>query len=110
MGELIDLNASLDESGVGWRVSFALDINDNGQIVGWGTNPLGRQSGFLLNPVPTLGPPPPGCEASNYRPKKCEPWRPDGLTPVPLPAALPLLLAGVGGLGFIGRRRRNRAA
>ena len=30
-------------------------------------------------------------------------------TAVPVPAALPLLLAGLGGLGFIGRRRRKSA-
>ncbi|AXI54794.1 hypothetical protein C1J05_10045 [Sulfitobacter sp. JL08] len=57
--------------------------------------------------VLSLGPPPPGCIPSNYTPPKCEPWRPDGLSPVPLPAALPMLLAGVGGLGFIARRRRK---
>ncbi|AXI53788.1 hypothetical protein C1J05_04085 [Sulfitobacter sp. JL08] len=58
---------------------------------------------------PPLGPPPPGCIPSNYTPPKCEPWRPDGLSAVPLPAALPMLLAGIGGLGFIGRRRKRKA-
>lgn len=53
--------------------------------------------------------PPPGCIPSNYTPPKCEPWRPDGLTPVPLPAALPMLLAGIGGLGFVGHRRKRKS-
>ncbi|AXI54978.1 hypothetical protein C1J05_11195 [Sulfitobacter sp. JL08] len=54
-----------------------------------------------------LGPPPPGCIPSNYTPPKCEPWRPDGLSAVPLPAAVPMLLAGIGGLGFMARRKRK---
>ncbi|MCV3272171.1 VPLPA-CTERM sorting domain-containing protein [Roseobacter sinensis] len=32
----------------------------------------------------------------------------DGLTPVPVPAALPLMLAGLGGLGVMARRRKTR--
>lgn len=31
----------------------------------------------------------------------------DFVQPVPLPAGLPLLLAGIGGLGFLARRKRN---
>jgi hypothetical protein len=31
------------------------------------------------------------------------------LTAVPLPAALPLLMAGIAGLGFVGRKRRREA-
>jgi hypothetical protein len=30
----------------------------------------------------------------------------EALSPVPLPAALPLLVAAFGGLGFVARRRR----
>jgi hypothetical protein len=33
----------------------------------------------------------------------------DDVTPVPVPAALPLLLAGVGGLGLMARRKRKAA-
>ena len=32
------------------------------------------------------------------------------VAPVPLPAALPLMLAGMGALGFVGRRRSNKKA
>ncbi len=31
------------------------------------------------------------------------------ISPVPLPAALPLLAAGLGGLGFMGRRKKKAA-
>jgi hypothetical protein len=60
----------------------------------------------------------PGCVASNYRPKKCAPWRPSEVSllaastlsadvpAVPLPASLPLLLAGIAGLGFWSRRKK----
>ena len=33
----------------------------------------------------------------------------DDLTPIPVPAALPLLLAGIGGLGLMARRKRKSA-
>lgn len=34
----------------------------------------------------------------------------DGLTPVPVPAALPLMLVGLGGFGLVARRRKARTA
>jgi probable HAF family extracellular repeat protein len=46
----IDLNTLLDSSGTGWELADALDINDLGQIVGWGFNPLDQQEAFLLTP------------------------------------------------------------
>jgi probable HAF family extracellular repeat protein len=35
----------------GWSNTIAMDINDHGQIVGYGINPVGQQHGFLLDPV-----------------------------------------------------------
>jgi probable HAF family extracellular repeat protein len=50
-GGFRDLNELLDPSGRGWSLTLARDINDKGQIVGFGTlNGEGR--GFLLTPVP----------------------------------------------------------
>jgi probable HAF family extracellular repeat protein len=48
-----DLDKLLDGSGAGWELRIAEDINDAGQIVGWGRAPDGNeQRGFLLTPVP----------------------------------------------------------
>ncbi|WP_337175567.1 PEP-CTERM sorting domain-containing protein [Paludisphaera sp.] len=43
--------------GSGWSSVAALSINDNGQILGWGKNPEGESSMFLLTPnaVPEPG-------------------------------------------------------
>jgi len=53
--ELFNLN-SLISTNSGWYLHYAIAINDNGQIIGWGTNPSGQSDGFLLNLVssPTL--------------------------------------------------------
>lgn len=51
-GEMVDLNTLIDPS-AGWTLSVATDINDSGQIVGWGTSPDGGvYHAFLLTPVP----------------------------------------------------------
>ncbi len=47
-----NLNDLLDESGDGWVLTHAYDINDRGQIVGFGANPEGLTHGFLLTVIP----------------------------------------------------------
>ena len=46
-----NLNSMLDSSGSGWFLSGCRDINDLGQIVGWGDH-NGEAHAFLLTPVP----------------------------------------------------------
>ncbi len=50
-GNPIDLNTLIDPS-LGWSLEAAFDINDNGWIVGYGTNPQGISSAYLLKPIP----------------------------------------------------------
>lgn len=54
-GGMQDLNSLLDGSGAGWTLTDASDINAQGQIVGYGTNPQGATHAFLLtvNQPPT---------------------------------------------------------
>jgi probable HAF family extracellular repeat protein len=47
---LVDLNTLISPSS-GWFLQSAQDINNNGQIVGYGTHD-GQHHAFLLNPVP----------------------------------------------------------
>ena len=49
-----DLNDYLDASGTGWALRWASDINDAGQIVGYGMYG-GATRAFLLTPVPEPG-------------------------------------------------------
>jgi probable HAF family extracellular repeat protein len=49
-GVMTDLN-SLVTLPTGWVLSDAIDINDNGDIVGWGRNAQGTQSAFLLEAI-----------------------------------------------------------
>lgn len=46
---LVDLNSPIDDSS--WQLNQAKDINDSGQITGWGTY-NGQQTAFLLTPPP----------------------------------------------------------
>ncbi|MGD0283903.1 MAG: PEP-CTERM sorting domain-containing protein [Dissulfurispiraceae bacterium] len=48
---MIDLNTLIDPFS-GWRLLQAYDINDAGQIVGFGYNGSGQRHAFLLTPVP----------------------------------------------------------
>ena len=77
---LIDLNSYLDASLVesGWVLNFANDINDNGSIVGQASNSLqGISSQAFV------------------------------LIPVPEADTSAMLLAGLGVIGFVTRRRKN---
>lgn len=49
-GEMLDLN-SLIRSDSGWDLQWALDINDRGQIIGYGVR-NGKFRAFLATPVP----------------------------------------------------------
>ncbi len=47
----VALDTLVDDSAAGWQLEEALDINDQGQIVGIGYGPNGRQA-FILTPAP----------------------------------------------------------
>jgi hypothetical protein len=51
-GTPVDLNLLLDDPASGWLLERANAINNHGWIVGQGINPLGKQRGFLLIPIP----------------------------------------------------------
>jgi probable HAF family extracellular repeat protein len=50
-GAMVDLNSLISASS-GWDLAVATDINDQGDIVGYGENSAGNTDGFLLIPVP----------------------------------------------------------
>jgi probable HAF family extracellular repeat protein len=88
-GSMFDLNALVD-SGAGWTLITAKDINDKGRIVGYGLNANGEYHGYLLTPVPAA-------------------------QPIPLPSAFVLGTAGVATMLVsrrmtkLGDRRKARA-
>ena len=51
-GEMQDLNTLIMASSSGWILVQANAINDAGEIVGYGTNPDGKQHAFKLKPLP----------------------------------------------------------
>lgn len=72
---------------LGWTLNFASDINDRGQITGFGLNADGEARGFLLTPADLSVP-----------------------APVPLPAGVSLLLAALASFKIMGRRRKISVA
>jgi formylglycine-generating enzyme len=50
-GTATDLNSLIDPR-LGFMIGGALDINDSGWIVGYGTNASGQDHAFLLTPIP----------------------------------------------------------
>ena len=48
---LEDINNLIDPNSQ-WIIEEANDINNKGQIIGYGINPNGETHAFLLNPVP----------------------------------------------------------
>jgi probable HAF family extracellular repeat protein len=49
---MTDLSTVVGVAGTGWSLFEAAAINDAGQIVGYGFNPLGQEHAFILTPVP----------------------------------------------------------
>jgi len=54
-GAMLDLNGLIPARS-GWVLREARGINDQGEIVGYGTNPTGQTDAFLLTPVPAPEP------------------------------------------------------
>jgi probable HAF family extracellular repeat protein len=55
-GEAVHRLGDLVPAGSRWILQSASDLNDRDQIIGWGVNPRGRSSGFLLEPTPDISP------------------------------------------------------
>ncbi len=84
---MVNLNSLIDPQS-GWQLRWAYDINNNGQITGYGSF-NGQTRAFLLSPV-GFGDPPTGA--------------------VPEPASWAMLIAGFGLVGAMQRRRKNAVA
>jgi probable HAF family extracellular repeat protein len=55
-GQLQFLDSLLPDDS-GWQLTMAYDINNSGQIVGWGWNPQGQARAFLMSPITIPEPP-----------------------------------------------------
>jgi probable HAF family extracellular repeat protein len=51
-GMMYDMNDLLAPGSTGWNLAYAAAINDDGWVVGYGTNPQGQLEAFLAEPVP----------------------------------------------------------
>ncbi|MCH8912583.1 MAG: immunoglobulin domain-containing protein [Planctomycetes bacterium] len=67
---MIDLNDLIPPDS-GWTLHEAKDINESGQIVGWGLNPDGLGRGFLLTPCDFSGGPGEDCDGNGV-PDECQ--------------------------------------
>ena len=85
---MVDLNSLLNQKPIndGWVLISANDINNNGWIIGIANNTItGTSSNFLLKPTFTA--------------------LHTTISPIPEPSTYAMLLAGLGMLGFVARRR-----
>lgn len=91
-GGMTDLSLLAPVVASGWGFITPTDINNNGQIVGFGTNSDGFTEAFLLSYTPdTVFTPLPIYISS----------------PIPEPETYAMLLVGLGLLGFVARRRKE---
>lgn len=90
-GGLTDLSNIPEVINAGWSDIFVTDINNNGQIIGWGykNDDFSDRHAFLLSFTPD----------TVFTPQ-------DFYVPnIPEPSTYLMLLAGLGLLGFVGKRR-----
>ena len=99
----IDLNSflSASEQSEGWVLTYALDINDSGSIVGGAINTVSNvERGFLLQ----------SAFLHQSTPQSQSAFLLQSVSPVPEPDSSAMLLTGLVVMGFIARRRRNTQA
>lgn len=85
---MVDLNLFAPAAEMGLVLETAMDINNNGQIVGRARNEFGQQKGFVMSPAAFLE----GASAAGS-------FDPEGFSPDQFPlAGLPDLAEGLGGL------------